>query len=70
MDKISFEEIESLLCMVGRRDLLQEFRENVTLADDYKPIDMDESSSDSGDSCVTEAEYEVKIDEKGFQSLK
>ena len=56
--------------MVGRRDLLQEFRENVTLADDYKPIDMDESSSDSDDSCVTEVEYEVKIDEKGFQSLK
>ena len=70
MDKISFEEIESLLCMVGRIDLLQEFRQNVTLADEYKTIDMDESSSDSEDSCVTEAEYEVKIDEKGFQSLK
>lgn len=70
MDKISFEEIESLLCMVGRRDLLQEFRENVTLADDYKPIDMDESSSDSEDSAASEEEYEVKIDEKGFQSLK
>ena len=55
--------------MVGRRDLLQEFRENVTIADDYKPIDMDESTSDSEGSCVTEAEYEVKVDEKGFQSL-
>ena len=37
MDQVSFEEIVSILARNGRPDLIDEFRENVKIDEDYKP---------------------------------
>ncbi len=71
MDNISFEEIVRILSMVGRPDLLQEFRENVKVDHDYKPPKntRKERLGDSEGSAISEDEYQVDIDDDGFQSL-
>ena len=72
MDKISFEEIVSILAMHGRPDLIQEAKEHIKIDEDYKPptYNRRDSLSESEGSADSEEEYEVKIDENGFQSLK
>jgi len=72
MDKISFEEIVNILAMHGRHDLIDEFAEHVKIDEEYKPPlrTRKDSLSDSEGSCVSEEEYEVKVDENGFHSLK
>ena len=72
MDKISFEEIKSILAKCGRPDLIQELKEHVKIDEDYKPPlrTRKDSLSDSEGSAVTEEEYEVEEDENGFKSLK
>lgn len=71
MDQGTFDEITSVLAMVGRPDLIIEFKENVKLDGDYIPKFMKRDSlSDSEGSVFTEEEYEVEEDEKGFCSLK
>ena len=37
MDKVSFEEIVSILAMHGRPDLIADFKEHVKIDEDYKP---------------------------------
>lgn len=72
MDKIAYEEITSVLAMFGRPDLIAEFKEHVKIDEDYKPPlrTRKEKLSDSEGSAVSEEEYQVDIDEDGFQSLK
>jgi len=72
MDKIAYEEITSILAMFGRPDLIEEFKEHVKIDEDYKPPNYTrkEKLSDSEGSAVSEEEYQVDIDEDGFQSLK
>jgi len=72
MDKISSEEIISILAMHGRPDLISEFRETVKIDNDYKPPKYckRDSLSDSEGSAESEEEYEVEVDKNGFQSLK
>ena len=72
MDKISFEEIVSILAMHGRPDLIDEVKEHVKVDGEYRPPlrIRNDSLSDSEGSCVSEEEYEVKVDENGFHSLK
>ena len=71
MDQGTYDEITSILAMVGRPDLIIEFQDNVKLDEDYSPKFMKRDSlSDSEGSAVTEEEYEVEEDENGFQSLK
>lgn len=72
MDKIAYEEITSILAMFGRPDLIEEFKDAVKIDEDYKPpLRMSkEKLSDSEGSAVSEEEYQVEIDEDGFQSLK
>lgn len=72
MDKICFEEITSILAMHGRPDLIAEFKEHVKVDEDYEPPKFvkREHLSDSEGSAVSEEEYEVQVDEQGFQSLK
>jgi hypothetical protein len=71
MDQGTYDEITSILAMVGRPDLIIEFQENVALDGDYSPKFMKRDSlSDSEGSAVTEEEYEVEEDENGFCSLK
>ena len=72
MDKCTCEEIISILAMHGRPDLIAEFKDVINIDHDYKPplrIRKD-SLSDSEGSATSEEEYEVKVDENGFQSLK
>lgn len=71
MDKTSFEEIVSILAMHGRPDLIQEVKDNIKIDEDYKPPlrNRRDSLSGSEGSATSEEEYEVKIDENGFQSL-
>jgi len=70
MDQGTYDEITSILAMVGRPDLIIEFQVNVKLDEDYSPKFMRRDSlSNSEGSAVTEEEYEVEEDENGFQSL-
>lgn len=71
MDQGTYDEITSVLAMVGRPDLIFEFQEHVKVDTDYVPKFMRRDSlSDSEGSAVTESDYEVEEDENGFQSLK
>jgi hypothetical protein len=72
MDKISFEEIISILAMHGRPDLINEVKEHVKIDEDYRPPlrTRKDKYSDSEGSAVSEEEYEVVEDEDGFKSLK
>ena len=71
MDQGTYDEITSILAMVGRPDLIIEFKDNVKLDEDYSPKFMKRDSlSDSEGSAVTEEEYQVEEDENGFKSLK
>jgi len=72
MDPSYFEEVVSILAMVGRPDLIQELKEHVKIDEDYKPPNFvkKEKLSDSEGSATSESDYEVHIDENGFQSLK
>ncbi len=72
MDQTSSEEIISILAMHGRPDLIQEFKEHIKVDEDYKPPirGRKDSLSESEGSATSEEDYEVDIDEDGFQSLK
>lgn len=72
MDKISFEEITSILAMHGRADLILEFKDHVKIDEDYVPPSRvrRDSLSNSEGSAVSEEEYEFEIDDEGFHSLK
>lgn len=72
MDKNSYEEIISNLAKCGRPDLIQDFKENVKIDEDYNPpkrVKKEFYSEDEG-SAESEEEYEVHVDSNGFQSLK
>lgn len=71
MDPSYFEEIISILAKNGRPDLIQEMRENVKIDEDYKPPKFirKDKLSDSEGSATSESDYEVEVDENGFQSL-
>ncbi len=70
MDQVTYEEIVSVLAIFGRADLIHEFKENVKVDEDYVPkFIRRDSLSDSEGSAVTEEEYQVEEDEKGFKSL-
>ena len=70
MDQGYFDEIVSVLAMNGRPDLIAEFKEHVKIDKDYVPPKFvrKEKLSDSEGSAVSEEEYQVDIDEDGFQS--
>ncbi len=72
MDKITFEEIISILAMHGRPDLIVEAKEHIKIDEDYVPpkYTRKDKYSDSEGSAVSEEEYEVDEDEDGFKSLK
>jgi len=72
MDKISFEEIVSILAMHGRPDLIAEVKEHIKIDEEYKPPlrTRKDSLSDSEGSAISEEEYKIEIDDKGFVSLK
>ncbi len=77
MDQVSYEEIISILVMFGRADLVHEFKDNVKIDPDYLPsafrqakFTRRDSLSNSEGSATSESDYEVDIDEDGFQSLK
>ena len=76
MDQVTYEEIISSLAMVGRPDLIAEFKDNVKVDEDYKPTISEviksrkESLSESEGSASSESDYEVEEDENGFKSLK
>ena len=72
MDQIAYDEITSILAMFGRPDLIHEFKKYVKVDKDYEPpkyVKKDKYSDDEG-SATSESDYEVDIDEDGFQSLK
>ena len=72
MDKVSFEEIVSILAMHGRPDLIADFKDSVKIDADYKPPlrnNVDSLSDDEGSAAEEEA-YEVYVDQRGFCSLK
>ncbi len=72
MDKISFEEIVSVLAMHGRPDLIMELKEHVKVDEDYVPprgMRREPLSDDEG-SASSEGSYEIEEDEDGFLSLK
>ena len=72
MDKVSFEEIVSILAMHGRPDLIADFKDSVKIDEDYKPPlrNSNDSLSDDEGSAVSESDYEVDVDSEGFCSLK
>ena len=72
MEPSYFEEIISILAKNGRPDLIQELKEHVKIDEDYKPPNFirKEKLSDSEGSATSESDYEVEVDEDGFQSLK
>ncbi len=72
MDQIAYDEIISVLAMNGRPDLIQEFKQYVKVDKDYEPPKYvrKECLSDSEGSAYSESDYEVDVDEDGFQSLK
>jgi hypothetical protein len=67
IDEEYLEEIISILAMHGRPDLIEILRD-----DDYRPPlrVKKEILSDTEGSAEEESDYEVEVDEKGFQSLK
>ena len=71
MDQVAYDEIVSVLAMFGRPDLIQEFKDNVSVDEDYVPkfTSRDSLSNSEGSAC-SESDYEVEIDDEGFQSLK
>jgi len=72
MDQGYFDEITSILAMHGRPDLIEELKEHIKVDEDYRPptyIKKDKYSDDEG-SASSEEEYEVEVDQDGFQSLK
>ena len=67
IDEDELEEIISILAMHGRPDLIEILRD-----DDYRPplrMKKEELSETEG-SAEEESDYEVEVDEEGFQSLK
>ncbi len=72
MDPSYFEEVVSILAMHGRPDLIQELKEHVKIDEDYKPPNFvkKDKLSDSEGSATSESDYDVEVDEEGFQSLK
>lgn len=67
IDEDELEEIISILAMHGRPDLIEILRD-----DDYTPplrIKKEVLSETEG-SAEEESDYEVEVDEEGFQSLK
>ena len=72
MDKITFEEIITILAMHGRPDLIQEAKEHIKIDEDYIPPSYNrrDSLSISEGSATSEEDYEVEVDKNGFQSLK
>tara|TARA_R110000737_G_scaffold335671_1_gene354592 strand:+ start:278 stop:496 length:219 start_codon:yes stop_codon:yes gene_type:complete len=72
MDKISSEEIISILAMHGRPDLIQEFKEHIKVDEDYVPPSRarKDSLSDCEGSADSEESYEINEDDDGFKSLK
>lgn len=72
MDQVTYEEITSILAKFGRPDLIQEFKQYVKVDKDYEPpkyVKKDKYSDDEG-SATSESDYEVDVDQDGFQSLK
>jgi len=72
MDKVSFEEIVSILAMHGRPDLIADFKIHIKIDEDYKPPlrNSNDSLSDDEGSAESESDYEVDVDLQGFHSLK
>ncbi len=72
MDPSYFEEVVSILAMVGRPDLIRELKDNVKIDEDYKPPNFvkKERLSDSEGSATSESDYDVEEDDDGFKSLK
>tara|TARA_R110000823_G_scaffold314455_2_gene443662 strand:- start:4804 stop:5037 length:234 start_codon:yes stop_codon:yes gene_type:complete len=70
LDSSVYDEIRSELARVGRRDLLDEL--NNAVDPDWKPVrrPKKEPLSDEEGSADSESEYEIHIDEEGFQSLR
>ena len=71
MDRISSEEIISILAMHGRPDLIQEFKEHMKVDEDYKPplrARNDSLSLSEGSASSEDCDFEV--DQHGFHSLK
>ena len=68
IDEGYLDEIISILAMVGRPDLIDALEDD----EDYKPPlrVKKEILSDTEGSAEEESDYEVEVDEKGFQSLK
>jgi len=72
MDKITFEEITSILVKNGRPDLIAECKDHIKIDPDYKPpsfVKKDKYEMDEG-SAEEESDYEVEEDDEGFCSLK
>ena len=73
MDQVTHEEIISVLAMFSRPDLIQEFKEHVKVDEDYEPptfkMKREKYEINEG-SATSESDYEIDIDEDGFQSLK
>ena len=72
MDQGTYDEITSVLARFGRPDLIQEFKQYVKVDKDYEPpkyVKKDKYSDDEG-SATSESDYEVDVDQDGFQSLK
>jgi hypothetical protein len=73
MDRVTFDEITSILAMHGRPDLIAEMKElEIKIVDaDYVPTrPRRDSLSDSEGSAITEDSFEVEEDDEGFLSLK
>tara|TARA_R110000824_G_scaffold8359_5_gene37818 strand:+ start:4085 stop:4312 length:228 start_codon:yes stop_codon:yes gene_type:complete len=75
MDSMTFDEIISTLAKCGRPDLIMELKqfEKKIVDEDYDPSKeriIKEKLSDSEGSADEEGEYDVFIDDDGFQSLK
>ena len=78
MDKISSEEIISILAMHGRPDLIQEFKEHIKVDEDYKPPSRarNDSLSDSegsvslSEGSASSEDCDFEVDQHGFHSLK
>jgi hypothetical protein len=72
MDQVTFDEIVSVLAKNGRPDLISEFKDHINIDEDYKPPTFmkKEKYSDDEGSAEEESDYEVEVDEEGFQSLK
>mgnify|MGYP003638525132 FL=1 len=72
---MTFDEIISTLAKCGRPDLIMELKqfEKKIVDEDYDPSKeriIKEKLSDSEGSADEEGEYDVFIDDDGFQSLK